>query len=67
MPVSDLQLGDIIVQVDDHRVRNSQDLLDYLDAHKVGDAVNITIVRGVGTDSPQELHLKSRLKSNSFE
>jgi S1-C subfamily serine protease len=39
-------LGDVIVKVDALPVRNNDDLVAVLDRHEVGDAVDVTLVRG---------------------
>src|SRR5262249_15325130 len=41
-----INLGDVIVGVDDHEVKKVDDLFTRLDAHKVGDAVKLRIDRG---------------------
>jgi S1-C subfamily serine protease len=40
-----LQLGDVIVAVDDQPIHSAQDLYRALDNHKVGDAVTLTVDR----------------------
>ncbi|RME40784.1 MAG: PDZ domain-containing protein, partial [Planctomycetota bacterium] len=40
-----VQLGDVIVGLDDHRIRSQNDLLDALEQHEVGDRVTLTYVR----------------------
>jgi len=40
---SSLILGDVIVKIDDVEVRSSSDLFRVLDAHKVGDVVDVTL------------------------
>lgn len=62
-----LELGDIITQLGQDRVLSAQDLFDFLDGHKVGDEVSFTVVRGAGTESPEEITLQSRLKTDTFE
>ena len=42
-------LGDIIVGLDDRRVETFDDLYTALDAHKAGDAVKVTVLRGEET------------------
>ncbi len=42
----DIILGDIITAIDDHRVRNSNDLLTALEQYKPGDTVTVTYLRG---------------------
>jgi S1-C subfamily serine protease len=39
------QLGDVIVALGERRIRSSDDLLDALDAHRVGETVTVVIVR----------------------
>jgi len=40
-----IQLGDVIVGIDDDRVDNYDDLYNALDEHKAGDMVDVTVVR----------------------
>jgi len=40
-----LVLGDVIVAVDAARVRDNDELLTQLEAHKAGDTVTVTVVR----------------------
>ncbi|HWL95460.1 MAG TPA: trypsin-like peptidase domain-containing protein [Phycisphaerae bacterium] len=42
----DIILGDVIVQVDDFKVSESDDLLDELEKHKEGDVVTVKFIRG---------------------
>jgi S1-C subfamily serine protease len=39
-------LGDIIVRIDDHEVRNSQELFEVLERRGVGETVRVTVRRG---------------------
>lgn len=41
----DIELGDIIVAIDGEKVGNNDDLFKILDKHKVGETVNIEVVR----------------------
>ena len=41
----DVELGDIIVGIDNDKIRNSDDLFRVLDKHRVGDMVNVQIWR----------------------
>ena len=50
-------LGDIIVAVDEHRVRNADDLLIALEKHKVGDRVTVVVERS-GKKVPLEVTLQ---------
>lgn len=45
-----IQLGDLIVEIDDIPIRNSEDLFKVLDAHDVGDSVSVTMLRHARTD-----------------
>jgi S1-C subfamily serine protease len=40
-----IQLGDVIVAVDDQPVRSANDLFDVLEQHHVGDTVQVTVLR----------------------
>ncbi|HSE34310.1 MAG TPA: trypsin-like peptidase domain-containing protein [Pyrinomonadaceae bacterium] len=42
----DVELGDIIVGIDNDKIRNTDDLFRVLDKHRVGDMVNVQIWRG---------------------
>ena len=65
-------LGDMIIEVNETRVRTTEDLFDFLDKHKVGDQITITVVRDAETIRDVEtreeltLELKTRLKRQSF-
>jgi len=41
-----LEPGDVIIRIDDTPIENTADLRNALGAHKVGDEVQVTIVRG---------------------
>ena len=62
----EIDLGDMIVAVDGTRVRNTEDLFDFLDKHQVGDPITITVIRDAETREPRKLDLKTRLKRQSF-
>ncbi len=62
----EIDLGDLIVAIDDTRVRTTEDLFDFLDEHDVGDQIVITVIRGVDTRAPRKLELETRLKRQSF-
>lgn len=38
--------GDLVVAVDDKPIRSRNDLLDQFEAHKIGDSVTLTVLRG---------------------
>ena len=42
----DVELGDIIVGIDNDKIRNTDDLFRVLDKHRVGDLVNVQVWRG---------------------
>jgi S1-C subfamily serine protease len=58
-------LGDIIVAMNGDKISDSDDLLDFLDKHEVGDRVTITVLRDITTDSPRQVQLQAVLKSQS--
>jgi S1-C subfamily serine protease len=62
----EIDLGDMIVAVDDTRVRSTEDLFDFLDKHQVGDQITITVIRDAETSEPRKLDLKTRLKRQLF-
>ncbi len=41
----DVRLGDIILAVDDQPIESTKALLDVLEQHKVGDTVNVIVLR----------------------
>ena len=41
-----IDFGDIIIKVDGKSIKNTYDLDDILEKHKIGDTVNLTILRG---------------------
>lgn len=47
--VEDVTLGDIIVGIDDVDIVTEADLFKALDSHRVGDTVNIRLLRAVDT------------------
>jgi putative serine protease PepD len=52
----DVEIGDIIVGIDSEKVANSDDLYRVLDKHKVGDTVNVQVMRnGRRTSVPVQL------------
>ena len=58
-------LGDIIVAMDDTNITNSEDLLDFLDGHEIGDPVTITVLRDVVTGNPRRVKLPAILQAQS--
>ena len=62
----EIDLGDMIIAVDDTRVRSTEDLYDFLDKHHVGDQITITVIRNAGTREQRTLDLKTHLKRQSF-
>ena len=44
--IGQIQLGDVIVSVAGKPVATIDDLMDVMEAHKVGDQVSVEIVRG---------------------
>jgi S1-C subfamily serine protease len=52
----DVELGDIIVSIDNQKVANNDDLFKILDKHQIGDTVNVEIIRrGRRTTVPVKL------------
>ena len=45
LPNGRIELGDIIIEVDESEVKNSTDLVRIMDRHEVGDEVDIVIIR----------------------
>jgi S1-C subfamily serine protease len=45
-PGGDIVLGDVIKRIDDRVIADSEDLLDELEEHKVGDVVEVAVERG---------------------
>lgn len=66
-PDGDADLGDIIVGVDEMRIKSKEDLFDFLDAHQIGDDVTITVLRDFGTRRQRTLELKATLQRQSFD
>ena len=60
-------LGDIIIGVNDMRIKSKEDLFDFLDMHQVGDDVTITVVRDFQTRRERKLELKATLQRQSFD
>ncbi len=48
-PMGDLVIGDVIVGIDDHGVKDYDDLYNALDSYKVGDTVKVKLRRGKDT------------------
>jgi S1-C subfamily serine protease len=44
-PDGSIVIGDVVVQVDDRRVRSSDDFLNVLERHQPGDTVRVTVTR----------------------
>jgi serine protease Do len=54
--MGDVELGDIIVGIDNDKVANSDDLFRVLDKHQIGDTVQVQIYRdGRRTSVPVRL------------
>lgn len=51
------KFGDVIVAIDGHPVTNHTDITGQLFQHKVGDVIQVTVIRGVGTPDPKELNV----------
>lgn len=43
--LGEIRLGDLIVKINETRIKTSNDLFDELDRHKVGDTVTLTVLR----------------------
>lgn len=61
-----VQLGDIIVAIDEKKVDNLGDLLDVLDHRKVGDRVKLKVVRGAETRNAKELTIDIELTDTNL-
>ena len=48
--------GDIIIKINDNNVKNQQDIKNYLSTKKIGDTINITIIRD-GKPLTQECYI----------
>jgi len=44
-PEGDVELGDLIVAIDDHQIKSSNDLFAVQEMYKIGDTVSVTLVR----------------------
>ncbi|EAQ81242.1 S1C family serine protease [Blastopirellula marina] len=49
------EMGDVIIAVDGKPVTNHSDVVGQLIQHKVGDTIQVTIIRGAGTDNAEKL------------
>jgi S1-C subfamily serine protease len=50
-----ISLGDVIVEIDDIPIHNSEDLFKVMDSHNVGDTVSVTVLRNARTDSEKSV------------
>ncbi len=57
--VGSIQLGDIIVKVDDHDIENEADLFKAMDEHQVGDVVKLGLKNVVEGDRDISLKLSA--------
>ena len=57
----DIQWGDLIVAVDGQPVESVEELLTAIEKHAVGDAVKLTIVRGLGSGRSRSLEVSVTL------
>jgi len=58
----DLFLGDIIVAIEGKKVTKQSDLLDHLDRNKVGDKVNVELIRDAGTSKQRRVKVVVELQ-----
>lgn len=58
---SDYELGDIIIQLDEEKIRFASDIMDFLNGKNVGDEITIKVMRGADTRQPKILSLKATL------
>jgi S1-C subfamily serine protease len=58
-----VRLGDIIVAVEGKKVADLEELLSVLDNHKVGDQVEVTVLRNARTDGEQTITLQATLQA----
>lgn len=66
--ISDQQqvvLGDLIVAIDDKKVKNFGDIVQKLFDHDVGDKVTVTVVRGLFTEKQREVELTIELQEST--
>jgi S1-C subfamily serine protease len=56
-----VELGDIILAIDDQPINSADQLFDKLDSFNVGDTVTLTIVRGALTTAQQQLQVTAKL------
>jgi S1-C subfamily serine protease len=59
----DIELGDIILAIDDKPIESADELFSRLDAHDVGDRVTLSIVRGALTGAQQQLQVSATLQA----
>lgn len=59
----DIELGDIILAIDDKPIESADELFARLDAYDVGDRVTLSIVRGALTGAQQQLQVSATLQA----
>ena len=49
--------GDLIVAADGSPIEDLDDWFTFLESHKIGDSIQLAIIRGIGTEKQQELEI----------